>query len=152
MNQENAKIVYADIIDLPHRQSTRRKHMPLYDRAAQFASYKALSGYEDMVAEESRLTDRQLELSENEIDLINRVIVTIIDRLEAGDHPAVSVTFFKPDKYKHGGSYETLTGVVKKADLIGKALVFYGSDNIEDKRVPTIEIPIDRIIGISLHP
>ena len=51
MSKENARSVYADIIDLPYHQSITRKHMSLYDRAAQFASYKALSGYEDMVAE-----------------------------------------------------------------------------------------------------
>lgn len=45
---------YADIISLPHRQSPDRPHMSLYDRAAQFGSYKALTGYEDMVADEAR--------------------------------------------------------------------------------------------------
>ena len=40
---------YSDIIDLPHHQSGRRPHMPNYNRAAQFAPFSALVGYEQMV-------------------------------------------------------------------------------------------------------
>ena len=146
MTNDNARIVYADIIDLPHHQSATRKHMSLYDRAAQFASYKALSGYEDMVIEEARAVDSEIELSENETNIINAVINEISDRTSNGDHPCVSVTYFKPDNHKDGGRYETLTGIVKKIDPMDKKLVFYGSDNIEDKRIPTINIPFNRII------
>lgn len=151
MNAKDARSIYADIIDLPHHQSRKRKHMPLQDRAAQFASYKSLSGYEDMVAEEARWTDSELELSENETDVINAVIGEIGDRITNGDHPAVGVTYFKPDKFKQGGSYETMTAVVKKIDPIHKKLIFYGSENIEDKRIPTVDIPIEKIIAISLR-
>ncbi len=47
--ENNARSVYADIIDLPHPVSAKHPQMSLHDRAAQFASYKALSGYEDMI-------------------------------------------------------------------------------------------------------
>ena len=148
MRKEDARSIYADIIDLPYHQSITRKHMSLYDRAAQFASYKALSGYEDMVAEESRTVDGEIELSENEIDLINAMIGEISDRITNGDHPIVTVTYFKPDRYKKGGSYETLTGVIKKVDVIEKKLIFYGSESIEDKRIPTVDISISKTINI----
>ena len=149
MTEDNARKVYADIIDLPHHQSTARKHMSLYDRAAQFASYKALSGYEDMVIEEARSVDSEIELSENEISIINAVIGEISERTANGDHPTVSVTYFKPDHHKKGGSYETLTAIVKKFDPTDKKLIFYGSDDIEDKRIPTADIPVSRIIKIT---
>jgi len=148
MNSEDAKIKYADIINLPHHQSATRKRMSLYDRAAQFASYKALSGYEDMVAEEARLTDSELELSESETELINAMLCEIAERVEYGDHPAVSVTYFKPDAYKAGGRYETLTAVIKKIDAVSGKLVFYGSDDLEDRRVPPTEINISRVIRV----
>lgn len=148
MTKEDARSIYADIIDLPYHQSITRKHMSLYDRAAQFSSYKALSGYEDMVAEESRTVDGEIELSENEIDLINAMIGEISDRITNGDHPIVTVTYFKPDRYKKGGSYETLTGVIKKVDVIEKELIFYGSESIEDKRIPTVDISISKTINI----
>ena len=55
-DKQNARIVYADIINLPHFQSTKRPHMSLYDRAAQFAPFAALTGFDDMVTEEEALS------------------------------------------------------------------------------------------------
>ena len=37
---------YEDIINLPHHQSKTRPHMKLADRAAQFAPFAALTGYD----------------------------------------------------------------------------------------------------------
>lgn len=151
MSNHDAKTEYADIIDLPHHQSTTRKHMSLYDRAAQFAAYKALSGYEDMVNEEARHTDREIELSENEIEIINCVISDINTTIENGGHPTVTITYFKPDPHKSGGCYETITGIVKRVDPVDKNLILYGSDMIENKTIDTINIGIDKIISLSLQ-
>lgn len=150
MNNKSGKTKYADIIDLPHHQSATRKHMSLYDRAAQFSPFAALSGYDDMVKEEARHTDREIELSENEIEIINSVIADINTIIENGNHPTVTITYFKPDLNKSGGRYETLTAIIKRVDTIDKRLVFYGSDDIEDKRIPTIDVHIERIFQLSL--
>jgi hypothetical protein len=42
---------YADMLDLPHPEPDPVKHprMSLHDRAAQFASFSALSGFEEMI-------------------------------------------------------------------------------------------------------
>ena len=53
---------YDDIINLPHHQSDRRPHMSLYDRAAQFAPFSALTGHDDAIKETARLTDKKIEL------------------------------------------------------------------------------------------
>lgn len=108
MENRDAKTVYADIIHLPHHQSENRPHMPLYDRAAQFAPFAALSGHENMITEEARLTDSEIELSDSEIDIINGVIAEIFFLVENGAHPTVSVTYFKPDLYKKGGAMSDL--------------------------------------------
>ena len=50
---------YDDIIRLPHHQSTERPHMPLHDRAAQFAPFAALSGYEEAIEETVALTEAE---------------------------------------------------------------------------------------------
>ena len=150
MNSDEAKIKYADIIDLPHHQSRTRRHMSLSDRAAQFAPFAALSGYEDMVNEEARLTDSEIELSDNEIAMLNAVIGEIGAQLSNGAHPVVSLTYFKRDAYKSGGSYETLTAAVKKVDAVSKKLIFYGSGDIESKRIPVIEIPVENILQIAI--
>ena len=58
INKEpDPRIVYADIIDLPHHQSSTHPHMSRYDRAAQFAPFAALTGYDDMITEEARKTN-----------------------------------------------------------------------------------------------
>ncbi|MBQ9680720.1 MAG: hypothetical protein IJV48_08585 [Ruminococcus sp.] len=151
MDTKRAREIYADIIDLPHHQSATRKHMSLYDRAAQFAPFAALSGFDAMVNEEARLTDSRIELSESEIDMINGVITEISAIIENGGHPAVTAVYFKPDLYKDGGKYERLTGVLKRVDPLEKKLIFYGAEDIEDKRVPAIDIPIESVIELSMQ-
>ena len=45
---------YEDIIGLPHHVSQRHPHMPVSDRAAQFAPFAALTGYGDVIKETAR--------------------------------------------------------------------------------------------------
>ena len=45
---------YDDIITLPHHVSDVHPPMPRRDRAAQFSSFDALTGYEAVVAETAR--------------------------------------------------------------------------------------------------
>ena len=145
-----AREKYADIIDLPHRQSATRQHMSLYDRSAQFAPFAALSGYDDMVAEEARLTDSEIQLSEYESEQMDRKMRQLEDALNAGEHPRVTLTYFQPDERKSGGSYKTIAACIKKLDLLRKAVVLFGSDDLEDRRVSPIVIDTDRIIDIQI--
>ncbi|MCK8621529.1 hypothetical protein [Prevotella sp. E13-27] len=41
--------LYADIIDLPHHVSKRHPQMSMWNRAAQFAPFAALTGYDDAI-------------------------------------------------------------------------------------------------------
>lgn len=45
---------YDDIINLPHHVSKKHTPMPLSARAAQFAPFAALTGYEDAIKETAR--------------------------------------------------------------------------------------------------
>ena len=148
-NKQNARIVYADIISLPHYQSQNRPHMSLYDRAAQFAPFASLTGFDDMVTEEARLTDKPIELSEVELEALNRKMDLVELLLQDAGHPTLSFTYFEPDGYKEGGRYLTRIGTVKKIDTFAKKLILYGSDDVENKKIPTIDIQLDRIIDIS---
>ena len=56
---------YDDIIDLP-RPKSKHEPMPMSDRAAQFSPFAALTGYGHAIVEAARLTDRRIELSEEE--------------------------------------------------------------------------------------
>ena len=42
---------YDDIINLPHYEPKNHKRMSMYARAAQFAPFTALTGYDDSVKE-----------------------------------------------------------------------------------------------------
>ena len=151
-DKQNARIVYADIISLPHYQSQNRPHMSLYDRAAQFAPFAALTGFDDMVTEEARLTAKPIELSEVELEALNRKMALVELLLQDGGHPTLSFTYFEPDGYKEGGRYLTRISTVKKIDTFANKLILYGSDDIENKKIPTIDIPLDRIIDINGFP
>ena len=50
---------YDDIIGLPHHVSETRPHMSRLDRAAQFAPFAALTGYEAVIAETARRAEEE---------------------------------------------------------------------------------------------
>lgn len=53
-----AEKVYGDIINMPHHVSMKRPHMTMEGRAAQFASFAALKGYDRAIkdADEEAVT------------------------------------------------------------------------------------------------
>ena len=128
---------YDDIIDLPHHVSPRRAGMPMADRAAQFAPFAALTGYDAAVRETARLTEKRIEPDEDAVAEINRKLRQLYE--EMADEPMVSVTYFRPDEKKSGGAYVTVTGRVKKIDPVSQRVV------MEDER----EIPMGEILSIE---
>ena len=62
---------YADILHLPHHRAAGRAHMSLHDRAAQFAPFAALTGFDGVIAETGRQTERRIELSERRCWIAN---------------------------------------------------------------------------------
>ena len=58
-NEPDPSEIYKDIIDMPHQQSKTHPHMSLYDRAAQFAPFAALTGYDDMIKEAVKENEQQ---------------------------------------------------------------------------------------------
>ena len=52
---------YDDIIDLPHHVSERHPQMSMYNRAAQFAPFAALTGHNAAITEAARLTEAEQE-------------------------------------------------------------------------------------------
>ena len=97
----------SDIINLPHHVSHNHPQMPMMARAAQFAPFAALTGYDAVIHETARLTDRQVELEEYDNERLNRIFSELMDSLE--EHPVVTVSYFKPDEHKAGGAYVTVT-------------------------------------------
>lgn len=114
---------YDDIINLPHHISKKRRPMPIIDRAAQFAPFAALTGYEDAVNETARLTDRKIELSDGELAELDKKLHILRERL--GDKPEIGITYFKPDERKSGGEYVTVRAVVRKINTYARTLMTY---------------------------
>ena len=146
-NEPDARVVYADIIDLPHWQSLTRPHMSLHDRAAQFAPFAALAGYEEMVDEEARITDREISLGDSEQDLLDQQFRRLSDMLSAGKRPQVSVLVFIPDQHKAGGRYETVTGHARRLDPVEKKLIILN----DDSPARQITLSMDRILDLLIE-
>ena len=91
---------YSDIISLPHHESSVHPRMPLAQRAAQFAPFAALSGYDEAIAERARLTDNVVE-DESKTGALNLKAQILRSRLS--QHPALKVRYFRPDERKAGG-------------------------------------------------
>lgn len=113
---------YEDIINLSHHVSKTRKPMSLYNRAAQFAPFAALTGYDDAIKETSRITEQRIELSEELKNMLNQKIKLISENIKL--QPKVSITYFVPDNKKSGGVYKTISGNVRRIDEIEKYLLF----------------------------
>ncbi len=103
---------FDDILNLPHPQSKTRRHMPVSDRAAQFASFAALTGHSAAIRETARLTDEKIELSEDDAEKLNRVL----QELSLLHRPEIQVLYFVPDEKKSGGAYVTKRGILKRID------------------------------------
>ena len=119
---------YNEIINLPHHVSTTRPQMPMSDRAAQFAPFAALTGYDSAIKETGRLTDERIELDEEALTALNRKYQLLIEALD--DAPEVTITYFQPDERKAGGQYVSATGTVKKVDTFGRRILLQDGTRI----------------------
>lgn len=113
---------YDDIIGLPHHVSLRYKHMARANRAAQFAPFAALTGYEEAVEETARLTDAEAEVTESRREHINTCLNILQENLTA--RPAVRIVYFRPDDKKAGGAYVTAAGQVRHMDSGTREVIF----------------------------
>ncbi len=111
---------YSDIINLPHHVSKNHPQMPMEARAAQFAPFAALTGYDAVIHETARHTDRQVELEEYDNERLNRKFTELMTILD--NHPEITVSYFQPDERKTGGRYTTASGTVKKIDTYEQLL------------------------------
>lgn len=126
---------YEDIITLPHHTSKKHKRMSIDARSAQFAPFQALTGYNDSIKETERITDKQIELTEEEKQLINDKIKIIEENLQE----EIEITYFEKDDKKVGGKYITIKGIIKKINLIEKYIFLENKTKIEINNIIEIE-------------
>lgn len=105
---------YDDIIGLPHHVSETHAQMPLSKRAAQFAPFAALTGYEEAVKEAARLTEMKTELTDEARLALGDKLSQAVSDVNRGS--SVDITYFVPDRRKDGGEYVTVSGTIKRID------------------------------------
>ena len=131
------KDLYEDIINRPHHVSKARPQMSELERAAQFAPFAALTGYDSAIKETGRLTDERIELDEGALTALNMRYQLLMDALD--EEPEVEITYFKPDERKAGGAYVTATGAVIKVDDFERLITMQDGT----------KIPMDDILSID---
>ena len=136
---------YGDILHLPHHQSATHPQMSMLNRAAQFSPYAALVGFDGVIAETGRLTDRKIELSETEKERIDQKLMLIDEAIREGQHPEITVRYFVPDPHKDGGSYQEYTGPVRNIDTIERTIVFLAENGRSKGKI----IMIDDVLEIQ---
>ena len=105
---------YDEIMGLSHHVSKTRPQMPMSDRAAQFAPFAALTGYDAAIKETGRLTDERIELDVEALSALDMKYQLLMEALD--EAPEVTITYFQPDERKAGGKYVSAVGTVKKID------------------------------------
>jgi hypothetical protein len=123
---------YSDIINLPHPVSKKHPQMSLYDRAAQFSPFSALTGHEAAIAETGRLTEERTELDEDAKERLDEKLQYLLSRLQVcgSEELPIRVTYFVPDEKKEGGAYQEYTGSLKRLDAYARALIFSDATEI----------------------
>ena len=128
---------YDEIMGLPHHVSKTRPQMPMSDRAAQFAPFAALTGYDSAIKETGRLTVERIELDVEALSALDMKYQLLMDALD--DEPEVTITYFQPDERKAGGKFVSAVGAVKKIDDFERRITMRDG----------AKIPMDDVLSIE---
>lgn len=116
---------YDDIINLEHHVSKVHKPMSIQDRAAQFSPFAALDGHAQSIAEQERIVERKIELTDEEKLVINEKL----NYLSLLKDPIISITYFIKDDKKNGGKYCKEELMIKRIDTFDQLII------LEDKKI-----------------
>ncbi len=133
--EDNSK--YRDMLFMDHPELRGRVRMSRESRAAQFSPFAALTGLDAAIHEEGRMTFQRRELDEDEKELVNAKLQYFTQEENHGKE--VTITYFKEDEKKEGGSYVNYSGVLKKVDLYERKVIFQDG----------VRISLDDILDIS---
>ena len=112
---------YRELLHLPHHRSQTHAPMPRRDRAAQFAPFAALTGFDAQLHETERQTQAQAEPNEDALQELDQSLHTLFACVHT--QPAVQVRWFVPDAKKSGGAYKAAAGRVLQLDRNRSLLV-----------------------------
>lgn len=127
---------YDDIINLEHPTSKRHPRMSAMDRAAQFAPFSALTGYDDMVVERARITGSRMELDDMQKMALDESMTYVLEHLS--ERPQVKITWFIKDARKSGGRYQEIKDAVQNVEVPNRMIILRNG----------LKIPMDDILEI----
>ena len=128
---------YADIINLSRPISIKHPRSNREARAAQFAPFAALNGFEDEIKEVQRLTSNESYLTDEELSIINDKLNMIIS---SNNELLVNIKYFIKDKKKNGGKYLDKMGYIRKIDSYNNQIIFKDKEKINIKDIVKIDI------------
>lgn len=132
---------YDDIINLPHYEPKHHPRMSMWNRAAQFAPFAALTGYDAAIQESGRLTDDWIDMGDYGNEELNRKMADLLSVIS--EQPLVTVEYFQPDAHKEGGSYLSYTGNVKQIDEYEQTMVMTEGKKIKLSLITNITVKIE---------
>ena len=128
---------YEDMLYLEPPISKIHRKMSISERAAQFMPFAALTGYEDLIREFSRITQKRIELSETEIEELKNNLEIL--RVHEKEKPMIKVMYFLHDLKKKGGSYQTVEKHLHRIDDIEKKIIFKDRTTIQFDDIISVE-------------
>lgn len=133
---------YSDIIDLPHHQSVRRPQMSVYNRAAQFAPFAALVGYDEIVQDTAdyRLLDQRIILSEDEKAILDRKLQILLENIDLQSE--FTLVYYDDQANKIGGSYVMHSGRMKTIEECPPAIIFMDGKKVRIEDIVKINSDI----------
>lgn len=119
---------YSDILNLPHPVSRKHPQMSLYDRAAQFSPFSALTGYDLAIKETERITEKRAVLDESRKKELDDKLGVLI---KEGLRRRVRISYFIPDDKKEGGSYSEKVTCISRVDVYKRELLLDNGQSIK---------------------
>ncbi len=128
---------YEDIINL-ERPKSNHSHLSVESRAAQFAPFAALVGYDSAIKETARITDKRIEIDDELKVIISNKLNYLNDHIK--DNNKVIITYFIKDEKKSGGNYIHKTGIIKNINPVESKIKFTDNSTVYINDIINIEI------------
>ena len=128
---------YEDIINL-ERPKSNHSHLSVESRAAQFAPFAALVGYDSAIKETARITDKRIEIDDELKVIISNKLNYLNDHIK--DNNKAIITYFIKDEKKSGGNYIHKTGIIKIINPVESKIKFTDNSTVYINDIINIEI------------
>lgn len=131
---------YDDIINTKYPFGLGHPRMSIHDRAAQFAPFAALSGYEEAVEETLKVSDEYKEIDEDRFNSINDTLNEIVNTLLQDRKAKIHVEIIYYDNSLNKPVYDRVEGFIRKVEVANRYLVLEDKTKIAFETIYEINI------------